>query len=164
MMMNKPLVSVIISCHNAGKFVEKVVRSIMEQTYKNLETICINDCSKDNRGGILQKRAKEDSHIVDVNNKVNLKLSKTLNKGFALVKGEYITCIDVDDISLFERVEKQIQFMLLNDNIDIISCNSQHIDSHNNFLQYRTFLPILPKMIGFNESLVCRHSIKEFVQ
>lgn len=153
--MSKPLVSVIIPCYNAEKFVEQAVRSIMEQTYQNLEIICINDCSKDNTGEILQKLAKEDSRIVYVNNEVNLKLPKTLNKGIALAKGEYIARMDADDISLPERIEKQIQFMLLNENIDIVGCNSQHIDSNNNVLNYRTFLPTSPQIISFQMPFRC---------
>lgn len=78
----------------------------MEQTYKNLEIIVINDCSSDNTGKILQCLATEDSRIVYVENKINLKLPKTLNKGIALAKGEYIARMDADDVSLPERLEK----------------------------------------------------------
>lgn len=74
-MINKePLVSIIIPCYNAEKFVEQAVRSIIEQTYKNLEIICINDCSTDKTGEILQKLSREDSRIIYVKNEQNLKL------------------------------------------------------------------------------------------
>lgn len=155
MMMNKPLVSVIIPCYNAGEFVEKAVRSIMEQTYKNLEIICINDCSKDNTGEILQKLAKEDNRIVYVENEENLKLPKTLNKGIDLAKGAYIARMDADDISLPERIEQQIKFMLSHDDIDIVGCNSQHMDEYDNLKTYRTYMPIEHKQIVRKLSWKC---------
>ena len=58
-----PLVSVIIPCYNAERFVEKAVRSIMEQSYRNLEIIVIDDCSQDSTGKILSKLSLEDKRI-----------------------------------------------------------------------------------------------------
>lgn len=115
-----PLISVIIPCYNAEKFVEQAVRSIMEQTYQNLEIICINDYSKDSTGTILQKLAKEDSRIVYVENEENLKLVKTLNKALLLCKGQYVARMDADDISLSQRIEKQLLFLQENPTIDIV--------------------------------------------
>ena len=60
---NSPLVSVIIPCYNTEKYVEQAVRSIMNQTYKNLEIILTDDCSTDGTFTILQKLAEEDSRI-----------------------------------------------------------------------------------------------------
>lgn len=151
----KPLVSVIIPCYNAEKFVEQAVRSIMEQTYQNLEIICINDCSKDSTGTILRKLAKEDSRIVCVENEENLKLPKTLNKGITLAKGEYIARMDADDISLPERIEKQIKFMLSHNDIDIVGCNSQHIDEYGNIRAYRTYMPIEHRKIAKQMTWKC---------
>lgn len=134
--MSNPLVSVIIPCYNAEKFVERAVRSIMEQTYQNLEIICINDCSKDGTGEILQKLATEDARIVYVENETNLKLPKTLNKGIALASGDYIARMDADDISFSERIEKQIKFMQDNMNVDIVGANVFTIDEHDTKLEY----------------------------
>lgn len=132
----KPLVSVIIPSYNAEKFVEQAVRSIMEQTYWNLEIICINDYSKDSTGSILQKLAKEDSRIIYVENEENLKLPKTLNKGIALAKGEYIARMDADDIALPERIERQVSFLLESPDIDIVGTNVFTIDESGYFLNY----------------------------
>lgn len=130
-MSSNPLISVIIPCYNAEKFVEKAVRSIMEQTYTNLEIICINDCSIDKTGEILQKLAKEDNRIVYVKNEINLKLSKTLNKGIALAKGEYIARMDADDIALHQRLELQMDFLLKNTDVDLVGANVQYIDERD---------------------------------
>lgn len=124
----QPLVSVLIPCYNAERFVEQAVRSIINQTYKNLEIICINDCSKDRTGEILQKLAIEDNRIIYVENEENLKLPKTLNKGIFLAKGEYIARMDADDIALTYRIEKQLFFLLKNPDLDLISAFAQKID------------------------------------
>ena len=86
--MSSPLVSVIIPCYNASKYVEQAVRSVMEQTYQNLEIICCDDCSTDNTLEILEKLALEDSRITVVKNDSNLKIVKTLNKLIGLATGK----------------------------------------------------------------------------
>lgn len=156
--MNTPLISVIIPCYNAEKFVEQAVRSIMEQTYQNLEIICINDCSKDSTAEILQKLSKEDNRIFYIENETNLKLPKTLNKGISLAKGEYIARMDADDIALPEKLEKQIKYLLSNNEIDILGSNSQHIDEHGNLKTYRTYMPLthtkIVQQMAFKCSLI----------
>ncbi|MDE3946029.1 glycosyltransferase family 2 protein, partial [Glaesserella parasuis] len=139
-MTSLPLVSVIIPCYNAENFVESAVRSIMEQTYSNLEIIVINDCSSDNTGEILKRLAEEDPRIKYIENEQNLKLPKTLNKGINLAKGDYIARMDSDDISLPVRLEKQVEFMLSNKNIDIVGCNMQHMDVYSRRLLYRSHM------------------------
>jgi len=61
---NNPLISVIIPCYNAEEFVDLAVRSIMKQTYSNLEIIVLDDCSTDRTGLILENLANEDERIV----------------------------------------------------------------------------------------------------
>ncbi|KEZ22584.1 glycosyltransferase [Glaesserella parasuis] len=139
--MIEPLVSVIIPCYNAEKFVEKSVRSIMEQTYKNLEIIVINDCSNDSTKKILLELQKEDSRIVYIENEFNLKLPKTLNKGISISNGKYIARMDADDISFYNRIEKQMDFLLKNSCIDMISANYKVIDDLDNITAISSSLP-----------------------
>ena len=63
-MTEQPLVSVIIPCYNAEKYVEVSVRSIMNQTYKNLEILIIDDCSNDSTYEILESLANPDKRII----------------------------------------------------------------------------------------------------
>ena len=65
----KEKISVLIPTYNVDKFVEKAVRSIMLQSYDNLEIIIVDDCSADNTFSILQKLANEDSRIKLFRNK-----------------------------------------------------------------------------------------------
>jgi len=118
---NMPLVSVLMPCYNAEDFVEEAIISMLEQTYKNIEIIAINDCSSDNTGKILHNLAVKDQRIRVVENEVNLKLIDTLNKGIGLCQGEYIARMDSDDISLPRRIEKEVQFLENNKDYDIVS-------------------------------------------
>lgn len=119
--MNQPLVSVLIPCYNVEKYVVESVSSILNQTYKNLEIITINDCSTDNTGELLQQLADKDNRIKVITNEENLKLISTLNKGIALCNGEYIARMDADDISLPTRIEKEVDFLERNKDHDIVS-------------------------------------------
>lgn len=119
--MNKPLVSVLMPCYNVEKYVVEAVDSILNQTYKNIEIIAINDYSTDRTGLLLEQLAKQDSRIRVINNEENLKLIKTLNKGISLCNGEYIARMDADDISLPTRIEKEVDFLERNKDHDIVS-------------------------------------------
>src|SRR5690242_9188533 len=99
-----PLVSVIIPCFNAEKFVEDAVHSIMQQSYPNLEIIAIDDCSTDSTLNALKKLCAEDARIKLLMNEKNLGLVSTLNKGINSAEGKYIARMDADDISHVNRI------------------------------------------------------------
>lgn len=119
--MNEPLVSVLMPCYNVEDYVEESLNSILTQTYRNMEIVVINDCSKDRTGEILERMAKADSRIRLIHNEENLKLIKTLNKGIAICNGEYIARMDSDDIALPTRIEKEVDFLERNKDHDIVS-------------------------------------------
>lgn len=137
--MAQPLVSVIIPCYNAQKFVEKAVRSIMEQTYTNLEILCCDDCSTDKTLIILQKLSQEDSRVKVIKNEQNLKIVQTLNKLVYLSSGKYIARMDADDISLPNRIEKQVEFMEKNVDVGICGCNIFYIDEKGKKIRKSNF-------------------------
>lgn len=127
-MIESPLVSVIIPCYNSEKYVEQAVRSIMVQTYKNLEILITDDCSTDGSFAILQKLAKEDSRIKLFTNEHNQKIVRTLNALVERANGKYIARMDADDISLPKRIEKQVCFMEAHPDIAICGTNAWHIN------------------------------------
>ncbi|WP_052353971.1 glycosyltransferase family 2 protein [Flectobacillus major] len=118
-----PLISVIIPCYNAEHFVESAVNSIRSQSYSNLQIICINDCSNDKTGLILDRLSEVDPRIMVIHNKSNLKLIKTLNVGIANATGEYIARMDSDDLSLSSRIHMQATLLIDNPNLDVIGVN-----------------------------------------
>ena len=109
--MLEPLVSVIIPCYNAEKYIEKSVRSILNQTYCNIEVLIADDASEDSSVDIIEMLKKEDSRIRLIKHQTNKKIVYTLNELIDIATGEYIARMDADDISLPERIEKQIRFM-----------------------------------------------------
>ncbi|MBE5740945.1 MAG: glycosyltransferase family 2 protein [Clostridiales bacterium] len=100
--------SVVITVYNAEKFIEQTVRSVMNQTVKNIEIICVNDCSKDNSVEIIKRLMTEDSRIVLLENDTNLKVSQTRNKGIQYSHANWIALLDSDDMWEPEFLERVI--------------------------------------------------------
>lgn len=112
-----PKISVIMPVYNTKEeYLRDAIESILNQTYKNFEFIIINDGSTNNAEEVIL--SYKDTRIKYYKQK-NQGLSETLNKGFDLAKGEYIARMDSDDISLPERLEKQVCFMDNSPNIGI---------------------------------------------
>lgn len=95
-MEENPKVSIIIPCYNVGGYVEKCIRTICDQTYKNLQIIPVNDGSKDNTLDILNALAAVDSRI-EIINKENAGVSEARNSGLSQANGEYVVFVDGDD-------------------------------------------------------------------
>lgn len=107
--MSTPLVTVLMSVYNGEKYLREAIESILCQTYGNIEFLIINDASTDRTAEIIQ--SYNNKRIRFFSNEVNLKLTASLNKGIDLAQGKYIARMDADDISLPERIEKQVAFM-----------------------------------------------------
>lgn len=95
-MKEEPLISVIIPVYNAEKYIKKALLSVTNQSYKNLEIICIDDGSKDNSLSIVRELAKTDKRI-RIYTQDNSGPAKARNVGLNNAKGEYISFIDADD-------------------------------------------------------------------
>lgn len=89
-------VSIIVAIYNSAKFLDKLITSIIDQTYKNIEVILVDDGSPDNSGEICDKYAALDSRI-KVLHKKNGGACDARNKGLEMVTGEYLSIIDGDD-------------------------------------------------------------------
>ena len=119
------LISVIIPVYKVEKYLSKCVESIINQTYKNLEIILVNDGSPDNCGEICDEYAKKDSRI-KVIHKENGGLSDARNAGIEIASGQYIAFVDSDDYiasNMYERMyetKKDIKNIRSN---DISYCN-----------------------------------------
>ena len=92
----KKVVSVIVPVYNVEKFIFKTVNSILNQDYKNIEIILVDDGSPDNSARIIDELAKKDNRIVCVH-KENGGVSSARNAGLKIATGEYVTFIDGDD-------------------------------------------------------------------
>lgn len=138
-MTSNPLISIVLPVYNAEKFLKEAIESILTQSYTNYEFIIINDCSTDASWKIIQEYKQKDDRIVAIKNNINLKLSKTLNKGISLSKGKYIARMDADDVSMPDRFEKQVSFLEANNDVGIIGSNIIIINEKNEVIGYRKY-------------------------
>lgn len=99
----------------------QALKSVVEQTYRDLEIIVINDASTDNSLREIQKL--DDTRITLIDSTQNKGLVYNLNFGLSLAKGQYIARMDADDYSVKDRIEKQVKFMEANKEIAI--CGTQ---------------------------------------
>jgi len=133
-----PIITVLMSVYNGQKYLQEAIESILSQTFTDFEFLIINDGSIDSSSEILHKYAQEDNRISIVNNERNIGLTKSLNKGLRLAKGQYIARMDADDISLPKRLEKQVEFMEKNPCIGLLGTFARAIDIHGKeFAQLR---------------------------
>lgn len=104
-----PRVSVIMAVHNGERYLREAISSILGQTFTDFEFIIIDDGSSDQSPEIIL--SFNDPRIIFLRNERNLGLTISLNRGLDVARGDYIARMDSDDISLPERLAKQVAFM-----------------------------------------------------
>jgi glycosyltransferase involved in cell wall biosynthesis len=104
--MNKPLTSICIPSYNAEKFIGDTIRSILAQTYQNLEIIVCDDCSTDNTLQVV--KSFTDPRIAVYVNEHNLGCTENYNKALSYAQGTYVKLLCDDDIMAPQCVEKQV--------------------------------------------------------
>lgn len=128
-----PLISVIVPIYNVEQYIERCVDSIINQTYKNLEIILVDDGSPDNCPQICDEYAKKDNRI-KVIHKENGGLSDARNAGMKIATGDYISFIDSDDwidTSMFEDMLNQ----LIEDGSDVVSCGVKWVKEYGTLIR-----------------------------
>ena len=119
--MKNDMISIIIPIYNVEKYLEKCLDSILNQTYKNLEIILIDDGSTDNSPNICNSYCEKDKRIKIIH-KNNEGVSSARNKGIELSKGKYIVFIDSDDYVSNEHIEVLYDCIISN-NVDLVISN-----------------------------------------
>ena len=113
-MKQMPLVSVIVPVYNVEKYLEKCLDSILDQTYQNLEIVCVNDGSQDGSGEILKQYAEKDSRI-KLFYQENHGASVARNYALDEASGEYIMFVDGDDWIDKDTCQTAIDYLLKHD-------------------------------------------------
>jgi glycosyltransferase involved in cell wall biosynthesis len=122
-------VSVIVPVYNAEKYLRQCLDSVLNQTLRDIEIICVNDGSTDGSLAILEEYAKKDSRVVVINQK-NQGAGLARNKGIEVVKGEYIHFMDSDDY-LVDGAYEKFYSIAKNNDLDIIRGKSHVFDEIN---------------------------------
>lgn len=113
------LISIIVPVYNVEKYLPQCINSLINQTYKNLEIILVDDGSLDDSGKICDEFSKRDSRIIVIH-KQNNGLSSARNAGLEIARGDYIGFVDSDD--WLDENMYEILFKLIKDNDSDISC------------------------------------------
>lgn len=127
-LQERPLVSVIIPAYNAELFIEETLKSVLAQTYENIEVIVIDDGSQDSTAEIVNKFREIDQRV-KLFTQANSGVAIARNTGIAKAQGEFIAPIDADDIWYPDNITKQVECMLASPaNVGVVYSWSIDID------------------------------------
>lgn len=135
--MNK-IVSVVIPIYNVEKYIKQCLESIINQTYQNLEIICVDDCGIDNSMNLVKLFAEKDKRIKIIYNEKNLGLGATRNNGINNATGEYIYFIDSDDFIDLNYIE-QLVLEIEKNQVSVV-CNNKILKYYDNNLNKNKFI------------------------
>lgn len=164
-MERQPLVSVVITCYNYGRYLETCLKSVQTQTYKNIEILIVDDGSTDASRGIIEDCARQDSRIRPFFQQNSGQAAAT-NRGILEARGEFVAFLDADDIWYPEKLAKQIPLfadprvgvvysaatLIDLDGREYASRQTKRVDKDANFLHHI----ILENFIPFTSSVVRR--------
>jgi glycosyltransferase involved in cell wall biosynthesis len=163
-----PLVSVIVTCYNYGKFLTEALESVMAQTYSNWECIVIDDGSKDDSAVITKKFVDRDERIRYVYQQ-NQGISAARNAGIAIAQGEYIQFLDADDILPKNKLMSQVSVLTERPEVDVVFGDTSffHTDTPGSFVDGREGKRSKGSQLktsGMGEDMVRRFSINNFIE
>lgn len=126
-------ISIIVPVYNVEKYIDKCLKSLVNQTLKDIEIIVVNDGSPDNSQKIIDKYAKKYSNVKSYIKK-NGGISSTRNYGLKYAKGEYIAFVDGDDyvdITMFEKLYNKAK----EKSYDVVECNPRMVDDNGKLIK-----------------------------
>lgn len=139
--MNSNKISVIVPIYNSEEYLNQCIRSIVNQTYKNLEIILVNDGSTDNSLNICNEWKQKDNRIVVID-KPNGGVARARNLGLDKASGDFIGFVDHDDYIEKEMYETMMNNMIKH-NADIVMCSSSGVYSDGtktkSYTNYKSF-------------------------
>ena len=125
-MKNEDFISVLLPLYNEPEnLARKAIDSIIEQTYDRLEIILLLDNpTNEILKNLLTEYSQKDKRIISVINEQNKGLPDTLNRGIDIATGSFIARMDGDDISAHDRLEKQLNYLHLHPEIDLLGTDA----------------------------------------
>ena len=133
------LISVIVPVYNVDKYLAKCVESIIQQTYKNLEIILVNDGSQDNSAAICEHYRHKDVRITVIHQE-NKGISVARNRGLDIATGALLSFIDSDDF-IHPRMFETLKKFMDSTNADISMCNYQAVFENQSPVQCQVATP-----------------------
>lgn len=151
-----PLVSIVCTCFNQREFIADSINSVLNQSYKPIELIIIDDCSLDGSQDIISTTIEGHPQVVFISNKQNQGICKNFNNGLKQSKGKYLIDLSGDDILLLDRIEKQVAFFeILSQKYGVIYSNAEMIDENEQSLghYYPTDKENKSQVLPYQESI-----------
>lgn len=127
-------ITVLMSVYNDESYVSEAIESILCQTLNDFEFLIVIDGSTDRSPEII--RSYDDPRICLIDNPENMGLTKSLNRGLALAKGELIARFDSNDVACRDRLERQVEFMDANPEVALVGTQAEKIDVHGHQLPH----------------------------
>lgn len=117
-------VSVLMAVYKTNlEYLKSAIESILNQTYKDFEFLIVDDCSQNEQiTNMLNDYAKQDFRVKVYKNENNMGISATRNKLLSLAVGEYVAVMDHDDISLSQRLEREVEFLDNHPDVGVVGC------------------------------------------
>lgn len=134
MVIDMELVSVIVPVYNVKKYLPKCVDSIINQTYRNIELVLVDDGSTDGSGELCDSYASRDKRIVVLHN-ANSGPSATRNSGIKAAAGDYILFVDSDDYISPDLISSVVK-KATESNADIVMFNAESVDENGEHIEY----------------------------
>ena len=125
------MISVLMAVHNEETYVAAAIESILDQTFSDFEFLIVDDGSTDATPEILRRYQDERIHVISVNSNG---LTRALNTGLGIAKGEFVARMDADDWSAPERLEIQVQVAQADDNMALVGSWYNIVDEDGTFL------------------------------
>ena len=150
----EPLVSVIVPVYNVHSYLRESLDSLLDQTYKNLEIIIIDDGSTDGSGELCDEYGEKDTRVVVIH-QPNRGISAARNAGLEIFKGDYVAFLDSDDALDSCFVEKSISSLLASD-ADMVICRTSLHTTTESLASHKPekFFPLIEKGIYDRNSVI----------
>lgn len=168
-MLEDVWVTVVCSCFNHSNFVIKSLKSVLNQSYKKIQLIVIDDFSSDNSVTVIEDFIQKYPEIIFIKNTNNLGLTKSFNRAMQLARGKYIIDLAADDVLLPHCIETQLELfktsqyenlVIVYGNAELISEKGEHlsyyfdVDSNNKTIEKRPTGNIYAEVIS-NKTVIC---------
>ena len=146
-----PTVSIVLPTHNGRRYLREAIEGCLAQTFADWELIVVDDASTDDTPAIVAEYAARDPRIRALRNAVNLRLPASLNAGFALTRGRYLTWTSDDNIYCPVALERMVAALEGDPVLDLVYAHATTIDADGQ--------PVGQEQIGPSEQLALRNCV-----
>lgn len=153
--MNSKKVSVIVAVYNGEMYFERCLKSILAQSYRNMQIILVNDGSTDQTMALCETYKEKDSRIICIHKK-NGGLSSARNAGLDIAEGEYIAFVDIDDYVSKDFLKEMIG-VIEDTGVDIVQCIKEMGISNDYTFPLKKITPIVYEKMDYLRNMFAFH-------